>query len=125
VEVEWAVATAENAASQAQASEQVRPQVELPGAVRWLCRRVHPVHQCLVILKGLLADQFSGCEPTIAGFAERLGVTWVLPVLREIGAPYLQQLPPPLGFCPPRGAVLACAKSIQQSVGADPPLARR
>ena len=120
-EVEAVVGRVEQARSLESACADLRPEIELPGVLRWVRRRVQAIHASLNTLKGLMPEHFAGCEPRLGAFAERLGVDGVLPVLRQIGAPYLPSLPPPLGFSPryPRGG--EPDRSHQQPAGPDPP----
>ena len=101
-EVEAVVRSAGQAGSLEKACWQLRLEIELPGALRWVHRRVGAVHVSLRIIKGLLPERFSDCEPTLDGFARCLGIPAVLPALRQIAAPFLAQLPAPLGFRPRR-----------------------
>jgi hypothetical protein len=72
-EVEAVVRGAEQAPSREAACAGLRLDIELPGALRWMGRRVQSVHSALHLLKGLLPERFSGCEPTLTAFGERLG----------------------------------------------------
>jgi hypothetical protein len=101
-EIEAAVEVVEQAPSLEAAATTQRLEIELPGALRWLRRRVQAVQQTLVVLKGLLPEYFAHVAPTLTGFRQALGGEPVLVLLRDIGADYLAALPPPLGFCPPR-----------------------
>jgi len=120
-EVEAAVDCVEQSATFEAAADQLRLDIELPGALRWTRRRSKPVHAALTIIKGLRPDWFGDCAPTLASFRERLGVNTVLPALREIAAAHLGFLPPPLGFRPPAGMGGAPGRGHQQEMGPDPP----
>ena len=62
-ELEAVVAHAEQAASLMQAADQVRGDgIELPGAMRWLRRRVRLVRQVLRVVIGLLPQHLAGCR---------------------------------------------------------------
>jgi len=124
-EVEAVVRVVEHAPSQEEASEQLRPELVLPGALRWLRRRVLGVRQFLWLMKGLFPALFAGCELSLSAFGERLGVEGaVLVVLREIAEPFLGDLPTPVGFCPRRRRRRAGRGADQQSVGPDPPVSK-
>ena len=97
-----------------------RPHVELPGAVRWLRRRVQAVAVMLALVRGLLPDQFLTVLPTLAAWRALLGVRWVLPALRAVAAAHLHRLPPPLGFSPPRRGGEPPHRR-QHRAGPDPP----
>ena len=121
-EVEAVVVAVEQASSQEAAADALRPDIELPGALRWARRRLKAVHAALILLLGLFPDRFCGCQPTLGAFRQCLGVDWVLPRLRAIADVQLAGLPPPLGFRPPlpRGGEPETAR--QHQVGPDPPV---
>ena len=121
-EVEAVVGCVEQARSLESACSELRLHIELPGVLRWVRRRVQAIHAALNTIKGLMPERFAGCEPRLDAFAERLGVDGVLPVLRQIAAPYLPSLPAPLGFIPrhPHGGEQD--RSRQQPAGPDPPV---
>ena len=98
----------------------LRLQIELPGVLRWVRRRVQAIYTSLNTLKGLMPERFAGCEPRLDAFAAHLGVDGVLSVLRQIAAPYLPSLPAPLGFSPLHRCGGEQDRSHQQSVGPDP-----
>ena len=120
-EVETLVSHVEQARSLEAACADLRLEIELPGVLRWVRRRVAAIHAALNTLKGLMPERFAGCEPRLGAFAERLGVDALLPVLRQIAAPYLPWLSAPLGFSPlcERGG--EPDRTRQHPVGADPP----
>jgi len=99
----------------------LRPEIELPGVLRWARRRVQAVQAILILLKGLMPAYFENCEPTLRSFAHHLGVDPVLPALRSIAALYLQSLPTPLGFCPRSRQGGEAGQRHQQLAGPDPP----
>ena len=120
-EVEAVVRHVEQSDNQEAACSALRLEIELPGVLRWVRRRVQAIHRSLVTLKGLMPERFGGCAPSLGAFAQRLGTDEVLVPLREIAAPYLPFLPAPLGFRPrwPRGAEQV--RVHQHRVGPDPP----
>lgn len=125
-DLEAIVATAERAPSLEAAANALRPDaIELPGALRWLRRRVALVHRTVVLIIGLLPDRLAGCTATLTDLRERLGHEAVLMALRTLAARQLGQLPSPVGFYPPatdRGdPIPAC----QQPMGPDPPAPSR
>ncbi len=120
-EVEAVVSTVEQAASVEAACAQLRLDIELPGVVRWVRRRVQAIHGLLNTLKGLMPERFAGCEPRLGAFAERLGVDGVLVALRPIAAPHLAVLPAPLGFSPRRPRGGEQHRAYQHAAGPDPP----
>ena len=119
-EVEVVVRAVEQAASLETACQGLRPDIELPGVLRWARRRVQAVRDALHALKGLLPEQFP-CAPTLLAFAACLGVSEVLLALRPIGEPFLQQLSSPLGFHPRRTPGDGRGRARQHGVGPDPP----
>jgi len=123
-EVEAVVKAVEDAPSQAAACKQLRLDIELPGAQRWVARRVGAIHLALHLLKGLLPERFADCAATLGAFAFALGLLdggGVLVALRGIAEPWLQQLPAPLGLRPRRAVVGGRRAARQQSTGTDPP----
>ena len=100
-ELETVVVHAEQASSLLLAAEQVRrDRIELPGAVRWLRRRVRLVQQVLRRVIGLLPQHLAGCRPELSACRKRLGSDAVLVVLRALADPWLAVLPAALGFRP-------------------------
>lgn len=122
-EVEAVVRIAEQASSLEVACDALRLDIELPGALRWVGRRVRAVHGVLHVLTGLLPEYFAGCAPTLAAFGERLEVADVLVALRGIAEEFLQLLAKPLGLRPRRQPGGARSSGRQHCVGADPPAA--
>ncbi len=120
-EVEAVVRAGERARSREAACGALRLDIELPGALRWLGRRLAAVHAALVVLKGLLPERFGGCTPTLSAFGERLGVAEVLVALRGMAEVFLARLAKPLGFAPRRLPGSARSSGRQHPVGADPP----
>lgn len=125
-DLEEAVAVAEEAPSLEAAANALRLDlVDLPGALRWLRRRILYIHRCLLLVIGLLPEQLAGCAATVTGVRERLGHDAVLMRLRGLAAAQLSQLPPPLGFHPRVSRRGGVNDVIQQPMGPDPPPPRR
>lgn len=121
-EIEDAVAAVEAAPSLAAAADAVRPDaVYLPGAMRWLRRRVRHVHRILHIVRGLRPDLLLGCAAEVIGVRARLGSDTVLVVLRGEMAGQLPRLPTPLGFYRHGPDGHGGAWRVQHKVGPDPP----
>ena len=125
-EVEAVVVAAEEAQSlEAAANELRRPEddgaVELPGAMRWVRRRVHLVHNALVRVIGLIPDRLAGCAATMVAVRARLGSDSALMKLRALVAAQLRVLPAPLGFQPYGIGVPGRKPAFQHSMGPDPP----
>lgn len=123
-ELEALVVVAEQAPSLAAAASRLRLDIELPGVLRWLGRRVRRVHRCLVLVVGLLPERFAGCAATLTAFQARRGHEAVLIELRDLVARQLPQLPAPLGFQPPARRRGGAARAVQQPMGPDPPAHR-
>ncbi len=124
-EVEAAVVAVEEARSVEAAADGLRPDIELPGALRWTRHRLGPVHRALKLLLALLPELLLGCPPTVQGFRQRLGTEAVLIRLRETAALHLPGLPPPLGFSPLDQGGGERKTRRQHSMGPDPPLTLR
>jgi len=120
-EVEAVVVAVEAAPSLEAASETVRPDIELPGALRWTRRRVRLVHAGLAAAIGLLPGLLAGCEPTVTSVRSALAVECVLVFARWAVSPHLAVLPPPLGFGPRPLRRRPSSTAIQQETGPDPP----
>jgi hypothetical protein len=122
-EIEAVVDQVEQAGTLEQAADALRLDIELPGALRWMRRRVTSIHASLITLKGLAPEHFLACEPTLVSFRRHLEVDPVLPALREIAAVHLPCLPPPFGFRPPTGRGGEPFSGHQHRTGPDPPQA--
>jgi len=96
-EVEHVVNVAEQATSQEQAAELLRPDITLPSGLRWLRRRLQYVLEILNILTGLLCTE---CPADLTSFRQKYGVRRVLSFLRSLCSEHLQSLPPIVGFGP-------------------------
>ncbi len=116
------VRVAEKQPSIEAACRQLRTDIELPGAVRYITRQVRDIHVALKAIKGLYPTRFIG-EPTLTDFSSSIQAPCVLMALREIVSRYLPQLPTPLGFNPRPFASQLNAPRPQQRMGRDPPVA--
>lgn len=116
------MSTVEKATSLELASQILRTDIELPGALRYLTRQVRDIHAALRAIKGLYPTWFSH-DPTVAGFAVSLGSSTVLIALRAVVSRYLPDLPTPFGFNPSRSSVRHPCEPFQQRPGRDPPQA--
>lgn len=124
-EVEAVVAAADAAPTQEAASEALRPDIALPGALRWLRRRVRLVGAGLSAAIGLLPGLLAGCEPTVPSIRSALGAEVALVRLRFELTPHLGALPPPLGFGPRPTRRRPSPTAVQQEAGPDPPAGMR
>jgi hypothetical protein len=122
-DLEAMVLTVEQAPSRSAAADQLRTEIELPGALRYLDRLCQAVHSVLAAIRGLEPVRFAEIAPTLQGFARVLGVGSVLVSLRGRVARYLPQLPTPFGFDPHRLSRDIAHPRYQQRMGPDPPSA--
>jgi hypothetical protein len=99
-EVEHAVNIAETSSSLEEAAFILRPEVKLPGGLRWLRRRIKYVDEILAILTGLLATE---CFSELSAFRKVYKIETVLTGMRSIARNFLQSLPPIVGFGPRSG----------------------
>jgi hypothetical protein len=120
-EVEAVVDEVEQAPTREAAVDRLRLDIELPGALRWVRRRLQAIHASLTLVKGLMPEPCLHCEPTLASFRRHLGVDSVLVALREIAAAHLSHLPAPLGFHPPLRRGGESSRAHQHRAGPDPP----
>ena len=117
-EVEAVVEAVDAAPSLEAAASALRPDIELPGAVRWTRRRVKGVRAAMVTVIGLLPALLAGTELTILSFRAALGVCAVLPEIRKVAGMQLVLLPPPVGLGPRSLSRKALREGIQQRMGA-------
>ena len=121
-EVEAVVAHAEQAQSLAAAADALRTDtVELPGAMRWVARRVRLVRHVLTLVIGLLPEQLARCVAEVGAVRTRLGTDSALRTLRTLVDPQLHALPAPLGFQPHRLGTTNRSRARQHKMGPDPP----
>jgi hypothetical protein len=111
----------EQARSLAAAAAELRTDIELPGALRYLSRLRTAIHSALRIIRGLEPARFLHAEPTLSHFAAVLDTEQVLMTLREQLCDFLPQLPAPLGFNPRRTPPAQRLKVRQHAMGRAPP----
>jgi hypothetical protein len=117
-DLERVVTHVEGARSIEAAADVLRPDIELPSAVRWVRRRVCLVRATLILALTLLTE---------VGMAEaRLSVVraaWdtdrALVLLRTRAAAHLAAWPRPLGFGPHRRARDAGRRAVPHAMGPD------
>ena len=95
--------------------------VELPGAMRWVERRVRLVHHVLTIVIGLLPQCLARCVAEMGAVRARLDTDTALRALRTLVAEQLHTLPAPLGFHPHRLSTTNRNRARQHKMGSDPP----
>lgn len=118
-EVEQVVVAAESNGVEAAAGE-MRPEIELPGVMRWVRRRRDGIRAALLALLTAMPGRLGGVAEVRAVRAV-LGTDRTLVALREIGSDYLHTLPHPLGFRPSRAGGAERDPPIQHETGPDPP----
>ena len=122
-ELEEIVAEAEQGPSLMAVADRLRcDAVDLPGAMRWVRRRVPLVHHALGLVIGLLPLQLSGCHAQITDCRRHLNSDAVLVSLRSLTEPWLPVLAAPLGFRPHGIGGEDPTKRVQHNLGPDPPV---
>ncbi len=121
-EVETVIVEVENSASQETAADRLRIDIELPGVLRWIRRRILPVRATLTKLTKLLPYLFAGCTPTISSFRSALYIEHLLIELRVRASLHLHILPPPIGFASQTKPRKLKKNHVQQEMGPDPPI---
>ena len=99
----------------------LRRDISLPGAMRWVRRRMFWVGVALTTLGGLAADTLAGCALSVEQFRLRLGTECVLVRAREIAARNLARFPAPVGFGALPKSGKRRSKPVQHKSGSDPP----
>jgi hypothetical protein len=99
------------------AADTLRPDIDLPSAVRWIRRRLTLVRAALVILAGVLPGLLVR-DASLVALAGTWGTDRVLVTLRGRVASHLAVLPPPLGFGPRSVRRPARAPGRQHAMGA-------
>jgi hypothetical protein len=101
-EVEQVAALAESGISIEALAERLRPDVQLPGAVRWVRRRLGYVRRAISVGAGLLPALLAGVEHSVRSFSVAFGVSSgrLLECLRawEGVAEFLVKISSPFGF---------------------------
>ena len=137
-EIERVVAAAERASSVQACADALRPvTVSLPSAMRWVRRRLAPVHALLPIVVAMVPQHLQGCAPTIQAFHERLVAApaagsatpsvggaapgSALVRLRDLLSKHLAALVCPLGFRHRGPGAGEHRTGRQQHKGPDPP----
>lgn len=129
-EIERVVAAAERASSVQACADALRPvTVSLPSAIRWVRRRLAPVHALLPIVVAMVPQHLQGCAPTIQAFHGRLVgesatgsvVDSALVRLRDLLSEHLAALVCPLGLRHRCRSAGEHPSGLQQHKGPDPP----
>jgi len=96
-EVEEVVNTAQGYPSQEQAAAELRPEITLTSALRWLRRRIKHVFEILTTVKGIVGTK---CPPNLKSWRKQYSTETLLQYLRTLVAGQLNSLPPILGLAP-------------------------
>ena len=99
-----------------------RDAVELPGAIRWVRRRVRLVRRLLTSVADLLPERFALGIAGLGPLRAHLDTGRALVELRGLLAPHLSVLPMPLGFRRDRSRASEDRPGFQHKLGHDPPL---
>jgi len=118
LEVEVVLNKVQDSPSQEAAAEEIRDDIELIGALRWVRHRIFLIQVTLNMLIEIVSDLPKNCTPNISCFQEFFDVQFVLPVLRGYVSSHLQILPPPIGFGP---SPKKKKNRFQHKMGTDPP----
>ena len=117
--LERVVAHVDAARSIEAAADELRPDVVLPSAVRWVRRRLTLVRATLLTVVTLLPDLFHG-DAHLAAVRAALGTEHALVLLRTRTAAMLPAIARPLGFGPAADRAAGVCAPPQQPMGADP-----
>jgi hypothetical protein len=120
--MEEVVAQVEGARSVEAAADALRPEVDLPSAVRWVRRRLAPVRATLLTVVTLL-PALLGVPAQVVAVRTALHTDQALVALRLAALAYLSALPRPLGFGPVPRRRAARGAGAQHDMGADAPRA--
>lgn len=102
------------------AARDLRPEVGLPGVMRWIRRRTKGVRAALLALVTTMPEMV-GSVAEVSAVRGALSTTRALVALREIGAAQLHALPCPLGFAPRPTSRKAGTRVAQHRTGPAPP----
>jgi hypothetical protein len=119
-EVEQVVVKVEGSASVEAAASALRPDIELPGAVRWVRRRLSGVRAALLALLTLMPGRM-GSRAELTAVRAELVTDRALVALRELGSAQLSRLWRPLGFRAARSERAQGEERVQHKTGPDPP----
>jgi hypothetical protein len=121
-EIEQVAATAETASSLEACAHELRPDpIGLPGALRWVRRRLTVVRTLLPLAVTLLPALLQGCAATVTAVRQHLQVPSALERLRALLARELPAVATPLGLRHRRRGGGEVHGGLQQHMGPDPP----
>ncbi len=120
--LETVVAHAERSRSLTETAKALRRDaVDLPGAIRWVRRRVRLVRRLLTSAAELLPERFALGIAGLVPLRTHLDTGSALVELRRLLAPHLSVLPMPLGFRRDRSRASEDRPGFQHKLGHDPP----
>jgi hypothetical protein len=117
-DLERVVAHVDTARSIEAAADVLRPDIELPSAVRWVRRRLTLVRATLLAVVTLLPE-LCGHDAQLTAVRTVLGTEHALVILRGRAAAILPSLPRPLGFAPPIRSRVRVRRRRQHDPGPD------
>lgn len=117
-DLERVVAHVDTARSIEAAADVLRPDIELPSAVRWVRRRLTLVRATLLAVVTLLPE-VCGHDVRLDAVRMALATDHALVTLRLRAAALLASLPRPLGFAPPIGSRARGRRGRQHDLGPD------
>ena len=121
--LEAVVAHAERSRSLTETAKALRRDaVELPGAIRWVRRRVRLVRRLLTLLAEHMPERFPLGIAGLVPLRAHLDTGRALVELRCLLEPHLSVLPMPLGFSTDRSRASGSRPGFQHKLGHDPPL---
>jgi hypothetical protein len=118
-EVEEVVCATEAARSVEAAAGVLRPDIELPGAVRWVRRRLSPIRAALVVI-GTLVPGALPATLELRAVRAHLDSEHALLGLRAMAEKHLAGIRWPLGLRPPERGGAPRGGPRQHETGADP-----
>jgi hypothetical protein len=118
-EVEQVVCAVEAARSVEAAADELRLDIELPGAVRWVRRRLLPIRGALVVIATLVPGMLPSTLELRAVRAH-LATEHALMDLRALADKHLAGIRWPLGLRPPEGGGGPRGGRRQHETGTDP-----
>lgn len=117
-EVEAVVVAAQQGPTQEAAATKLRPDIEPPGALRWMRRRTQPIAFACLAVVTLYPNEFTP-PATLTNMRRQKESTALLQDLRKLAASQLQSLPAPLGFLRRNSWRKRSQNAIQHKPGAD------
>ena len=121
--LETVVAHAERSRSLTETAKALRRDaIELPGAIRWVRRRVRLVRRLLTLLAEQQPERFPHGIAGLIPLRAHLDTGRALVELRCLLEPHLSVLPMPLGFSTDRSRASETRPGFQHKLGHDPPL---